>query len=209
MTGSPATVTIGVVAFQSVPRRLAARFQCAAKADDYDEFNIKAFHMSSSTELARHPRAGFGSIALFCGVALLVLCGMESMSEAGLPGMPRFWHANQLIWWVIAAAAMAAGVLLLAPRNVEVGVWKPTRPGIRFQHMQMYTRVGCHLCDDAAAVLEQHRRWLPRIVTIDVDTDARLRAIYGDCVPVVTCDGRVRFKGRVPVALLRRLIEGT
>lgn len=165
--------------------------------------------MTSHAEPARHPHAGLGSLALFFGVALLALCGMEAMSETGLTWMPRFWHANRLLWWVMGAAAVTGGSLLLAPRSPDAGGWRPTRPGIRFRSVQLYTRIGCHLCDDAAIVLERHHRWLPRTVTIDVDTDARLRAKYGGCVPVVVCDGKVRFKGRVPVALLRRLIEGT
>lgn len=162
--------------------------------------------MDASTD---RRRGMLGTLLLFAGVVLLVLCGMEAMSDAGLPGMPRAWHVNQLLWWVLALVAVLSGGKLLAPQSEETTAWRPDRPGIRFRQVQLYTRRGCHLCDEAAAELERHRRWLPRVVVIDVDTDSRLVASYGDCVPVVVCDGKVRFKGRVPTALLRRLISGS
>ena len=166
--------------------------------------------MDAADQKSPNSRAGLGSIALFFGVAVLVLCSIETMSQRGLPHMPRSWHANQLLWWVLGGVAVAAGGMLLAPRGNDGSTdWRPSRPGIRFRQVQVYTRADCHLCDDAIAILEQHRRWLPRMVVVDVDSDPRLRAKYGDCVPVVACDGQVRFKGRVPAALLRRLIEGT
>lgn len=155
-------------------------------------------------------RTWIGSLALFFGVGVLVLCSIEAMSERGLPRMPRTWHTNQLLWWVLGGVAVAAGARLLAPRPDDGATdWRPSRPGIRFRQVQVYTRADCHLCDDALALLEQHRRWLPRIVVVDVDSDPRLREKYGQWVPVIACDGKVRFKGRVPTALLRRLIEGT
>jgi hypothetical protein len=165
--------------------------------------------MDAEFESARPPRAWLGSLALFCGVVLLVLCGIEAGSETGLTWMPRAWHTNQELSWVLGILSVAFGCWLLAPRALETTDWKPTRPGIRFRQVQFYTRQGCHLCDDAVHVLEQHRRWLPRVVVIDVDTDERLIEKFGDCVPVVVCDGKVRFRGGVPTELLRRLIEGT
>ena len=69
----------------------------------------------------------------------------------------------------------------------------------------LYTRQGCHLCDDAREVLERHGL-TPRAVDIDADPD--LVAKYTDCVPVVVIDGRERFRGRVNEVLLRRLLSG-
>jgi len=69
----------------------------------------------------------------------------------------------------------------------------------------LYTRVGCHLCDDARDLLVRHGL-TPRLV--DVDRDTQLAAEYGNCVPVVEIDGRVRFRGRVNPVLLRRLLLG-
>jgi glutaredoxin len=67
----------------------------------------------------------------------------------------------------------------------------------------LYTRAGCHLCDDAREVLERHGLQ-PRLV--DIDADVRLRKQFNECVPVVEIDGKVRFRGRVDPVLLRRLL---
>jgi glutaredoxin len=67
----------------------------------------------------------------------------------------------------------------------------------------LYTRVGCHLCDDAAALLIRNGL---DFQAIDVDSDPALQARYNECVPVVVMDGRERFRGRVDERLLRRLL---
>jgi glutaredoxin len=68
----------------------------------------------------------------------------------------------------------------------------------------LYTRKGCHLCDDAHAELVRHGLQ-PRVVDIDEDPEWKDR--YTDCVPVVWIDGRERFRGRVNPVLLQRLIR--
>jgi glutaredoxin len=67
----------------------------------------------------------------------------------------------------------------------------------------LYTRQGCHLCDDASSVLARHG--LP-FEPIDVDQDPALRERYNECVPVVVIDGKERFRGRIDELLLRRLL---
>ena len=69
----------------------------------------------------------------------------------------------------------------------------------------LYTRGGCHLCDDARQLLSEYGL-VPECV--DIDADPQLRAQFDTCVPVVEIDGRVRFRGRVEPVLLRRLIRG-
>jgi glutaredoxin len=68
----------------------------------------------------------------------------------------------------------------------------------------LYTRRGCHLCDDALAVLQRHGL-TPLLVDIDAREDLRQR--YTDCVPVVELDGQERFRGHVNVVLLQRLLS--
>jgi glutaredoxin len=68
----------------------------------------------------------------------------------------------------------------------------------------LYTREGCHLCEDALRLLEQHGV-APEL--IDIDVDPELRAQFDTCVPVVEIAGRVRFRGRVEPVLLRRILE--
>ncbi|HEY2894665.1 MAG TPA: glutaredoxin family protein [Pirellulales bacterium] len=67
----------------------------------------------------------------------------------------------------------------------------------------LYSRQGCHLCNQAAEVLA---RCGVSYDTIDIDTDPQLARRYGECVPVVVIDGRERFRGRVDERLLRRLL---
>jgi len=71
----------------------------------------------------------------------------------------------------------------------------------------MYTRQGCHLCEQAWEKLERARqRYGFALRQVDVDGDPRLAQEYGECVPVVTINGRVRFRGIVNVVLLERLL---
>jgi glutaredoxin len=67
----------------------------------------------------------------------------------------------------------------------------------------LYTRAGCHLCDDALAVLQRHGL-SPRLV--DIDSESAFRERYNECVPVVEIDGKERFRGRVNEMLLSRLL---
>ena len=69
----------------------------------------------------------------------------------------------------------------------------------------LYTRKGCHLCDDARELLERHGL-APQ--SVDIDADPELMAKYTECVPVVVIDGQERFRGRVNEFLLRRLLKG-
>ncbi len=68
----------------------------------------------------------------------------------------------------------------------------------------LYTRGGCHLCDDAHQVLTAHGL-TPTV--IDVDADPALHETFNECVPVVEIDGQIRFRGRVDPVLLRRLLR--
>ena len=72
----------------------------------------------------------------------------------------------------------------------------------------LYTRVGCHLCDVVKDVIEQVRSerdfdW----VTLDIDEDPALVALYDTEVPVVAINGRKAFKYRVDPAALRDRID--
>jgi glutaredoxin len=67
----------------------------------------------------------------------------------------------------------------------------------------LYTRAGCHLCEEALALLQRYGIE-PQLV--DIDADPQLCQRYNVCVPVVVIDGRERFRGRVDERLLRRLL---
>ena len=67
----------------------------------------------------------------------------------------------------------------------------------------LYTRHGCHLCDDALVLLQKHGLQ-PQLV--DIDGDPALRERYTECVPVVEINGKERFRGRINEVLLSRLL---
>ena len=54
----------------------------------------------------------------------------------------------------------------------------------------VYSRQGCHLCDDAENVLESLREELNfEIEVINIDIDPELIKLYSDQVPVIHIDG--------------------
>ncbi len=62
----------------------------------------------------------------------------------------------------------------------------------------LYTRAGCCLCDDAKHVLERARRNVRfELEEVDIDSDAELRRIYNEEVPVIAINGAKAFKYRV------------
>ena len=68
----------------------------------------------------------------------------------------------------------------------------------------LYTRHGCHLCEEAQEVLEEFGI-VPTLINIDDDPDLHKR--FDTCVPVVEINGQIRFRGRVEPRLLRRIIR--
>ena len=72
----------------------------------------------------------------------------------------------------------------------------------------MYTRDGCHLCDDAWTLLEAGRaRYRFALTKVDVESNAELAQRFGLEVPVVEVNGTVRFRGVVNAVLLQRLLD--
>lgn len=71
--------------------------------------------------------------------------------------------------------------------------------------VDLVTRRGCHLCEDALGLLrelgvEPRQR--------DVDADAELSRLYDFRVPVVIVDGRVVAEGRLDRQALSRALSG-
>jgi glutaredoxin len=73
--------------------------------------------------------------------------------------------------------------------------------------VEIYSKSGCCLCDQAKAVLERAQARVPfELVEIDIARDPRLLQTYGEEIPVVFVDGRKAFKYHVDEAdLMRRL----
>jgi len=59
----------------------------------------------------------------------------------------------------------------------------------------LYTRAGCHLCDEVKLTLTRARAKAAfTLHEIDIDSDPALRARYNEEVPVVEIDGKKAFK---------------
>jgi hypothetical protein len=83
--------------------------------------------------------------------------------------------------------------------------WAQARPDLNFV---MFTRAGCHLCDQAwEQLVEAQKQYGFTLEQRDVDGDAELVACHGNCVPVVAVNGKVRFRGAVNSVLLKRLLD--
>jgi glutaredoxin len=68
----------------------------------------------------------------------------------------------------------------------------------------LYTRTGCHLCEEARLVIERVCAELDEeYAEVDIDTDPGLVARFTDEVPVTFVDGRQHDFWRVDPARLR------
>jgi glutaredoxin len=76
------------------------------------------------------------------------------------------------------------------------------------RHVVLYSRPGCHLCDDAREILLAERARTPfDLEEVDVETDDALELEYGIRIPVVTIDGEEAFEISVDPAALARLLS--
>ncbi len=72
------------------------------------------------------------------------------------------------------------------------------------RRLVLYGRPGCHLCDDARAVLE---RIGEPFAEIDIETDDALLAAYLERIPVVVLDGEELFDFSVDEPALRERLD--
>jgi glutaredoxin len=73
----------------------------------------------------------------------------------------------------------------------------------------LFTRQGCHLCDEAKAEIERLRASAEfTLQVVDIDSDADLRAQYNEQVPVIFINGRKAFKYRIDAAKFLKLVGG-
>jgi glutaredoxin len=73
----------------------------------------------------------------------------------------------------------------------------------------LYSRPGCHLCDEARAVIEAVRTEVGfDLEEIDIESDDTLIRDYGLRIPVVAIDGEDLFEISVQAAALRAAVGG-
>lgn len=64
--------------------------------------------------------------------------------------------------------------------------------------IDIYSRPGCHLCDDAKEVIERVQARYPfSLRVINIETDPELEKAYGEQIPVVLINGNKAFKYHV------------
>ena len=73
--------------------------------------------------------------------------------------------------------------------------------------LTLYSRPGCHLCDEMKAVVARVARTMPLDLTeIDISTDPALEAQYGLEIPVLLVEGRKAAKYRIAEDALVRIL---
>ena len=64
--------------------------------------------------------------------------------------------------------------------------------------IDIYSRPGCHLCDDAKIIVERVQRRFPFFLpVINIETDPDLKKFYREQIPVVFINGNKAFKYHV------------
>jgi glutaredoxin len=75
--------------------------------------------------------------------------------------------------------------------------------------LTLYTRPGCHLCDDMKATIQRVARSSPdpfAIEEIDISSDPELERRYGEEIPVLLIEGRKAAKYRITEGELTRIL---
>ena len=73
----------------------------------------------------------------------------------------------------------------------------------------VYSKPGCHLCDEMKTVIARVGRSRPLVVEeVDISGDASLEALYGLEIPVLMVNGRKAAKYRISDSELIRILEG-
>ena len=73
------------------------------------------------------------------------------------------------------------------------------------RRIELVTRRGCHLCQEAEELLQ---RGGVEASLLDVDADPELVRLYDFRVPVLLVDGRVAAEGRISSAAVSTLTAG-
>lgn len=74
--------------------------------------------------------------------------------------------------------------------------------------VEIYSKPGCHLCDEAKAELVKlQRRWPFRLQEVNIAQNAQLLAEFGTRIPLVWVEGKLACKFRVEERRMRRALE--
>jgi len=109
---------------------------------------------------------------------------------------------------VAAGASSQSPAEQAAVEGGEAGPESAVRGPAPEARVELLTREGCHLCEEAESVLAEALGPPGRLWRVtDIDSDAALLERYGREIPVVFVDGIRRFKVRVDRERLTRLLS--
>ena len=75
--------------------------------------------------------------------------------------------------------------------------------------LTLYSRPGCHLCDEMKAVVKRVAQSVPlQLEEIDISTSRELEDRYGLEIPVLLVEGKKAAKYRLREEELRRILAG-
>ena len=75
-------------------------------------------------------------------------------------------------------------------------------------HVTVYSKPGCHLCEEAVRVLQRMQKQDPfTLEEVNIQDDPALLTEYGDQIPVVTLNGTFLFEYTVDETRLRQLLK--
>ena len=145
-----------------------------------------------------------GTVLFLLGDLMAILMFIDHTEVLDLR-FPGFWYRSRPQHLLICAAAFVGGWWLLRnPRSHDTSV-QPLNPV--FDSVVLYTRPGCSLCYEALQLLQQHRASFSEVQVVDITGNESLEKEHGEWIPVVSVEGRVRFRGCVDPWLLRRMFE--
>lgn len=74
--------------------------------------------------------------------------------------------------------------------------------------LELYSKPGCHLCDELRALCERlSDEFFLQVTEINIETDPALEERYGQEIPVLFIDGRKAVKFRATERELRRKLQ--
>ena len=74
-------------------------------------------------------------------------------------------------------------------------------------HVIVYSRPGCHLCDDAKSVIEQVKQEIDlTLEEVNIEHDLHLLQRYRFDIPIITINGVEAFRHRVEPSTLRETL---
>jgi glutaredoxin len=84
----------------------------------------------------------------------------------------------------------------------------PGRSALMVQ-LTLYSRTGCHLCDEMKAVVGRLAETIPiELQQVDISDDPELERQYGLEIPVLLVGGVKAAKYRISEEELRRIVQG-